>query len=237
MLLKLKRLKHLINKDGKLVKYGFYAIGEIFLVVVGILIALEVDNWDKENSNKKQEQQYYQRMKAELLEDKRLLQNEIQYNQSFIEKFSQARSIIIAQDQERNQELAVYATDLRSISDFRRSSSIYQALVNSGEIKLVKNTEVMSLFQKLERDYAYIERLENVHRDAILNDVINKVVEVIQIDPFDIKDQQALYGHQFNNVFFMVKDLMEEKNTAYLQAISGIDSIVSSLENKAAKKS
>ena len=34
---------------GKPLKYMRYAIGEILLVVVGILIALSINNWNEEN--------------------------------------------------------------------------------------------------------------------------------------------------------------------------------------------
>lgn len=232
MLFNLKRLKNLIDKEGKISKYLAYAVGEIFLVVIGILIALEVNNWDKESTERKQERQYYQRMQTELLEDKRLLENEIQYNQGFIRKFAEARQIIIEESLEKKLQLAAYVTELRSISDFRRSSSIYQALVNSGEIKLVKNTQITALFQQLERDYAYIERLENVHRDAILADVITKVVDTVQMDPFTIKDEKLLFSYQYNNIFFMITDLMQEKQTAYAQATADIDKIIAILAKK-----
>jgi len=39
--------------EGKTTKYFKYAIGEIFLVVIGILIALQINNWNNNNSNKK----------------------------------------------------------------------------------------------------------------------------------------------------------------------------------------
>ena len=35
-------------KNGKLNKYFFYALGEIFLVVIGILIALQINNFNEE---------------------------------------------------------------------------------------------------------------------------------------------------------------------------------------------
>jgi hypothetical protein len=43
------------NKTGKYLKY---AVGEIILVVVGILIALSINNWQQERQNKKQEYRY-----------------------------------------------------------------------------------------------------------------------------------------------------------------------------------
>ncbi|MBT8324660.1 MAG: hypothetical protein KJO96_05115 [Winogradskyella sp.] len=40
------------NKTGK---YFKYAIGEIILVVIGILIALQINNWNESNKLKKEE--------------------------------------------------------------------------------------------------------------------------------------------------------------------------------------
>ena len=40
------------NKTGKYLKY---AIGEIVLVVIGILIALQINNWNENRKEKQQE--------------------------------------------------------------------------------------------------------------------------------------------------------------------------------------
>jgi len=37
-----------LAEDNKAVKYARYAIGEIVLVVIGILIALQINSWNKE---------------------------------------------------------------------------------------------------------------------------------------------------------------------------------------------
>jgi len=39
------------SRAGKFSKYLLYAIGEILLVVIGILIALEVNNWNENRLN------------------------------------------------------------------------------------------------------------------------------------------------------------------------------------------
>ena len=41
------KIRRKLADDNKPLKYMKYAIGEIVLVVVGILIALQVNNWNK----------------------------------------------------------------------------------------------------------------------------------------------------------------------------------------------
>lgn len=50
------------NKTGKYLKY---AIGEIVLVVIGILIALQINNWNTERIEKKSERQILENLKTE----------------------------------------------------------------------------------------------------------------------------------------------------------------------------
>ena len=55
------------NKTGKYLKYAF---GEIILVVIGILIALSLNNWSEKRSLKNEEIKLLKEMKAALLSDK-----------------------------------------------------------------------------------------------------------------------------------------------------------------------
>ena len=54
--------QNLLN-EGKTTKYFKYAIGEIVLVVIGILIALQINNWNESNKDIKQEQTYLKNLK------------------------------------------------------------------------------------------------------------------------------------------------------------------------------
>ncbi|MEH6779908.1 DUF6090 family protein, partial [Maribacter arcticus] len=46
-----RRIRQQLLTENKFSKYLLYAIGEIILVVIGILIALSINNW---NENRKQ---------------------------------------------------------------------------------------------------------------------------------------------------------------------------------------
>ncbi|MFC4723591.1 DUF6090 family protein [Geojedonia litorea] len=57
-------------KENKVSKYLLYAIGEIVLVVIGILIALQVNNWNESRKLKETEREFFQGVRSDLLQDK-----------------------------------------------------------------------------------------------------------------------------------------------------------------------
>lgn len=57
------------RRTGRFGKYLLYAIGEILLVVIGILIALQVDTWNKEHELKAEELKILQNFKTSLAKD------------------------------------------------------------------------------------------------------------------------------------------------------------------------
>jgi hypothetical protein len=58
--------KNLLN-EGKTTKYFKYAIGEIILVVIGILIALQINTWNQEHQERNAEKAMIADLKATLL--------------------------------------------------------------------------------------------------------------------------------------------------------------------------
>ncbi|NNF35170.1 MAG: hypothetical protein HKN68_13740 [Saprospiraceae bacterium] len=55
MLRLFRNIRRTVSDSDPLRKYLFYAIGEIFLVVVGILLALQINNWNQDRINKNTE--------------------------------------------------------------------------------------------------------------------------------------------------------------------------------------
>ncbi len=53
-----RKIRQRLLTDNKLSKYLLYAIGEISLVMIGILLALQVNNWNNSNKDRKLEKQY-----------------------------------------------------------------------------------------------------------------------------------------------------------------------------------
>jgi len=60
-------------KNNEMRKYSLYAIGEIVLVVIGILIALQINNWNEYNKNLKAENQLLKDLNQEFVMNQNIL--------------------------------------------------------------------------------------------------------------------------------------------------------------------
>ena len=226
---KLRREK--LIKKGKFARYTAYAIGEILLVVIGILIALQINEWDLKKSRTALEKQYYQTMKEQLTVDRNELIGAIDYSNIYLEQFKQADQIISSQAKSETDTLGRISLSLLKWSDFRRKSSVYQTLVNTGDIKLITNQNILRSFEELETDYIYIERLESMHADAALNTVLPNVILAVQISPFEVKNPDLLFNYSFHNTFPLFIGLIEEKNGVYQDAITQIDELLDAINS------
>jgi hypothetical protein len=61
-----RRFRKRLLSENKFSKYLIYAIGEIILVVIGILIALQINNWNEDQKNTTIEHQLLTQMKSDL---------------------------------------------------------------------------------------------------------------------------------------------------------------------------
>lgn len=68
-----RQLRQRLIIESQFSRYLLYAIGEILLVVIGILIALQVNNWNEERKNDKKVAKYTEGLIADLKKDRRLV--------------------------------------------------------------------------------------------------------------------------------------------------------------------
>jgi hypothetical protein len=64
-----RRIRQKLIKEGNLKRYLIYSIGEIFLVVIGILIALQINNWNEGEKKQRAEKEKYSAIILDLNRD------------------------------------------------------------------------------------------------------------------------------------------------------------------------
>jgi len=228
----LRELRNRYLKEGNLGKYLTYAIGEIVIVVAGILLALYLNNWNQKRSDKKLEIQYYQSMKNQLNEDLEIIIGEMDYNQTYLDQLSYAENLIFLNDRRNLDTLGKIALNMVKYSDFRRKSSIYQTLVTSGEIIIIKNSRIIEKLQNLEETYTYINRLEENHSTIILSQIIPDIRERFQFNPVKVVNPEDIFTYQFQNSFDILIYIMMEKSGIYARAKDEIQSLIDLIDQE-----
>jgi len=74
-----RRIRFDLMEKNKIWNYLKYAIGEIVLVVIGILIALSINNWNSNRSDRTRETEYMQSMLSDLQKDKSDLESKSEF--------------------------------------------------------------------------------------------------------------------------------------------------------------
>lgn len=230
-----RKIRQNLIFKGNTVKYLKYVIGEIILVVIGILIALQINNWNESRKLVVEEKQYYKNIKRQLNEDADFINNNIEFNQYYYDQYDYATQQLLNNDRSHLDSLAIIALNLLEYSDFHQESNIYAALVNSGEIKLINNQDIVEGLQKLEETYIYINRLEASHFD-IIKGVYPELSKIIRFFPLKIERVDQFFGFEFQNHFFILKDIMVEKDEIYNQALKKIDQILSLIDEELSGK-
>jgi hypothetical protein len=131
------------NKTGKYLKY---AIGEIILVVIGIVIALQLNEWRNENSNYKQKQNVLKALQFEFQSNLSQLDTILFYNNKILKGYPEAMGLIKSQDVSTKKE--EFSESLKNLGYTWSFSAINGALrsgISSGDIHLVNNKLLIGL--------------------------------------------------------------------------------------------
>ncbi len=146
--------------DNKFSKYLLYAIGEIVLVVIGILIALYINNWNESNSKNKVANNYINNIQLELNSD---LRNFEQYKSLNENQINQINDLLIAliNDNINNvneEELIFKLMDAYRPYPFAPKTATYTDMVTSGKMEFIKTID---LRQKIISHYTFLEQTKS----------------------------------------------------------------------------
>ena len=139
-----RKIRQKLIEKGNLKNYLKYAIGEILLVMVGILLALQVNNWNLKRIDNNKE--------VKALTD---LDKEFRLNAEKINKKQNSRIAIIPLFDEYVELIATGKADFMSFEKVHNSAFLFgmtnpsygviDALVSSGDISLISNDSLKYL--------------------------------------------------------------------------------------------
>ena len=138
-----RKIRYDLMEKNKTGKYFKYAIGEIILVVIGILIALQINNLNERHKANIQEQEYYCLLLQNIEQDK----EQILQLKTLIQKRIEASFGLIREIQKEEPETALFAKHWfpafrQSSSAFTPNDATYSDIKSSGNLKLIKDKSI-----------------------------------------------------------------------------------------------
>lgn len=227
-----RKIRQQMLGENKLRKYFVYAIGEIVLVVIGILIAVSINNWKESKDLKQIEQNLYNDLIQELQTDLDEIKGNRDYNSKYLSRYNRASEIII-NDLRKQQidTLAIIATELTNFSDFKNEESSYNKLAASGKLELIANKEILLQLQNLSILYNYINRLER-NQEQFMYSIVPKISKYLRAKPFQIMYPDELYDYKFQNDIEILIKIGLEKDGLYKQIEKDMLNLIGLLKNE-----
>jgi hypothetical protein len=139
-----RKIRQNLLSEGKTGKYLKYAIGEIILVMIGILLALQVNTWNESRKNLILEEEFKIGLKKDLLRDK----ENIEFCILNIEQKIYAHSVLTSQlpvSYETNKKTldSLFSFLMQPLVSFFPVSGTFDTAISSGNISNFSNKELI----------------------------------------------------------------------------------------------
>ena len=226
-----RKIRQNLLSEGKTIKYIKYAFGEIVLVVIGILIALQINNWNEERLENNREKITVQNLHTEFRENLRdldsiqtILTRTIKATENIFGRFREGEY------QDTNQIDSLLNLVIESPS-WKPSEFVLNDLQNSGGLSKLNDTELKILLFKWSRFYNELQ--ETMVQSEVTNiSLIEYIREHGSLRNIDSRSKAFPYGRsqlkmdnaqllqniQFENYIDDKLFVLKEAETAYTQA-------------------
>ena len=147
-----RKIRKKLADDNKPLKYMRYAIGEILLVVIGILIALQINNWNEEKKDRSLEIEFLKRLKSDLLIDSTYYSRRIKDSENYVMSNIDFITELYKAQQNYTDVKNLFEKLTLGSEQLVSQNSAYLELINDGKLNLIRNSELKSALIGYYRD-------------------------------------------------------------------------------------
>jgi len=143
-----RKIRQKLLTENKFSKYLLYAIGEIILVVIGILIALQINNWNENLKSQKEQYFILNKLQSDINSDINLIQKaqgELEIN---ISNFIWCLEVLGRKEEASKEEFFNKFGAMIAIIGFNQNTTTFNNLVSSGKLELIDNKSLSDAIVK-----------------------------------------------------------------------------------------
>ena len=158
--------------ENKFSKYLIYAIGEIILVVIGILIALQINNWNTDKINQSDSKEFNQRLLNEFVGNIDLANTKIEKIESIINSSKSILELFNKMPVDDNSRTldSLLAIAIDGIKVEFRTGTLNEGL-NTGKVALIESELLKSKIYGLPSNSDYVREWDKTY-SSYLNDIL-----------------------------------------------------------------
>mgnify|MGYP001024462221 CR=1 FL=1 len=165
-----RKIRQRLLTENKFRKYLIYAIGEILLVMIGILLAFQVNSWNDQRKINLLEIAILKELKQNLMVDiVDIDENIIMHEQSL--KSSQIISSVIENDLPNNDSLNNHFSNIILVPMFLPTKTAYENLKLTGTTILDNDSLRLAIIELYERKYPFLKDVIDRERIKMYNDL------------------------------------------------------------------
>jgi len=174
MLFLLRQIRRKLMTENKFTTYLLYAIGEIILVVVGILIAVQINQAITLKEKSKRKMDYIHSMIEEIQSDTAAIKRIIGYSQSELDKLDTLKSALAEMSIQLKDLPNIRLTpNLGTLTNFNNTSFV--VMLNTGDLELFTR-EVRSALVKFNALQEKYIKLNDLNTDVFYGTLNRHVV-------------------------------------------------------------
>lgn len=162
-----RKIRQKLIEQGKTTNYLKYAVGEIVLVVIGILIALSINNWHEEQANTKIERNYMKNLLEDLQNDT-IIYSKYATNNIVVYQYIDSLVFYLKRPDRKEYTSKTSYWARMMTTKFSRAQPVertFEQMKSSGQLKLIKNHKVAD---GISQYYNSLSELQQYNEAAIL---------------------------------------------------------------------
>ena len=178
-----RKIRQRLLLENRLSKYSLYAVGEILLVVIGILIALQIHNQNDLRKERLKEIHYLENIKTDL--NINLLEMD-RYLDIRTESIEGANRILEHFEGKPITDYSAFNADgvrIYNWQKFWQNNNTFQELVNSGNLALISNDAIKKSLFDIESIYKKMKSEEDHYRFDTEKLLYEPLYELMDLNP------------------------------------------------------
>ena len=201
MLKNLTPVKRMFSKESSFRKRFFERITDLLAIILSIYLALNIEGWAEKRIEHKRLIQYYQNLASEIEKDTVSLSQVIADAEKHIQTTGTHINLLRDYKPTLLDTITSLYRGMLSSEVFYSSQMIsYQAMVLSGDLRLIEDLEVREELIELEEVYKSLKIYEELYLNFILNRLTTAFSESFDLLSMQLVNEKYYSQHNYRNL-------------------------------------